>query len=268
MTGTTIAADRDGAREDVSAGRVFARTCAAEWTRLWTVKSTWWFLVAATVVMVGLGTILGFESAADPPELHGEPAWTRARFIAMPAQFALLGLAITAVTADYATGGIVPVLQWTPRRGVLFCARAIVTVGAAVVLGVLLAAISSLAAFTTAGSALTLRLGDGLDMLAAVAFVFAAGTSLAVGLGFVLRSTAGALVAVFLLVLVLPLLLPVFGDWMSEVAAMLPGAGAMFLLLGEPAKMTTASSVVVMLAWAVGVLLLGWLRLTRDDAHR
>lgn len=268
MTGTTITSDRDGVRVGVSTGRVFARTCAAEWTRLWTVKSTWWFLAAATVVMLGLGTALGFEAAADPVELQGQPAWTTARYIAMPAQFAFLGLALTAVTSDYATGGIVPVLQWTPRRAVLFWARTMVTVVAATGLGVLLATASALAAFTTAGSALTLAPDAGLDMLATVAFVLAAGTVLAVGLGFLLRRTARALVAVFLVMLVLPLLLPAFGEWMSELARTLPGSGAMFLLFRELPGMTTASSVVVMLAWAAGVLLLGWLRLMRDDANR
>jgi hypothetical protein len=32
--------------------------------------------------------------------------------------------------------------------------------------------------------------------------------------------------------------------------------------------MTGATSVTVVLAWAGGVLLLGWLRLARDDANR
>jgi ABC-2 type transport system permease protein len=82
--------DTHGAVDDVPTGRVSARTCAAEWTRLWTVKATWWFLVAATVVLVGLGIALGFEAAADPVRLQGEPAWQTAQYIAMPAQFALL----------------------------------------------------------------------------------------------------------------------------------------------------------------------------------
>jgi hypothetical protein len=30
----------------------------------------------------------------------------------MPVQFALLALTLTAVTSDYATGGIIPALQW------------------------------------------------------------------------------------------------------------------------------------------------------------
>lgn len=268
MTTPTIISDGDCVRDDVSTGGVFVRTCAAEWTRLWTVKSTWWFIAAATLVLVGLGTALGFESAADPVEIQGEPAWTTARYIAMPAQFALLGLALTAVTSDYATGGIVTTLQWTPRRAVLFLARTIVTVGVAAGIGVLLTVAAALAAFTTAGSALTLPLDEASDMVAKVAFVFTAGTVLAVGLGFLLRNTAGALISVFVLILVLPLLLPLFGEWMSTVAEILPGSGAIFLLIGEASGMTTTSSVVVMIAWAIGVLLLGWLRLMRDDANR
>lgn len=267
MTGTTITPERNAVRGEVSNARVFLRTCSAEWTRLWSVRSSWWFLTAATVVMVGLGTALGFEAAADPVELHGEPAWTTAQYIAMPAQFALLGLALTAVTSDYSTGGIVPVLQWTPRHPVLFAARTLVTVAAATSLGVLLATVSAVAAFTTGGPAFTLRANDGLDMAATVGFVFAAGTIIAVGLGFLFRNTAGTLIGVFLLILVLPLLLPLFGDWMSTVAEALPGSGAIFLLFGDLPGMTKQSSVITLLAWAAGAVLVGWLRLLRDDAQ-
>jgi hypothetical protein len=266
-TSMTVAEGLSGGG-DVSTGRLLARTCAAEWLRLWTVRSTWLFLAAATLVLIGLGVLLGFESAADPVELHGEPAWTTARFVAMPAQFAFLGLALVAVTSDYATGGIVTTLQWTPRRAVLFLGRTIVTVATATGLGVLLAVACALAAFTTGASTLTLPLDEGLEMLGRVALVFSAGTLLAVGLGFLLRNTAGGLISVFLLILILPLLLPAFGEWLKAVAENLPGSGVIYLLIGQGSGMTTTSSVVVLLAWATGIWLLGWLRLMRDDANR
>ncbi len=252
----------------VSAGRVLARTAGAEWTRLWSVRATWWFVGAATVVMVGLGTLLGFEAAADPAHLQGEPAWLTAQFIVMPAQFAFLALAVNAVTADYATGGIVPPLQCPPGRTTLWLARSLVTVVTATLLGTLLAATAAVAAATTSGSALTLTRGEA-DRMATVALVLAAGAVLAVGLGWVMRSAAGALISVFLLVLVLPLLLPAFGEWMTTVADTLPGAGVTYLLLGEPRdRMTTTAAVTVLLGWAVGAFLLGWLRMLRDDASR
>ncbi len=268
MTALPTAPDMRPSAADVARGRVFARACAAEWSRLWTVRTTWGFLAAAAVAMVGIGAIAGFEAAAQPVPPQGEPAWAVASVAAMPAQFALLALALTAVTADYATGGIVPTLQWTPRRGVLFLARTVVAVGVATSLGVLLGFGSALAAFTAA-SGLSLPWDVGLDVLRTVAFVFACGTALAVGLGFLLRNTAGALVTLFLLMLLLPVLLPQFGyEWMSALASILPGSGAAFLLLGEVPRMTEASSVTALLAWAGGALLLGWVRLIRNDGNR
>ncbi len=252
----------------ISAATVLARTCSAEWTRIRTVRTTWWFLAAATLMLVGLGTLLGFESAADPVEIQGEPAWTTARFIAMPAQFALLGLVLLSVTADYATGGIVPSLQWTPRRWILFTARTRITVAVATSAGLLLTIGAAVAAKTTAGPALTLHTDDGINMIGKVAFVFLTGTALAAGLGFLIRNTAGALISVFLLILVLPLLLPVFGDWMQTVAKGLPGSGAIYLLTDGAEGMTTTSSVAVLTLWASGVLVIGWLRFARDDANR
>lgn len=255
----------------VSVGQIFLRTCAAEWTRLWTVKATWWFLAAAAAIMIGFGAIAGFEAGSDPTPTPDASAWQAAHFTGFPAQFAFLALVLTAVTADYATGGIIPTLQWTPRRTVLFFARTVVAVGTVTLVGVLLAAASALAAFTAAGPTLNLPLVDGVDTLATAAFVFAAGTGLAAGLGFVLRNTAGGLVAVFLLILLLPLILPQFGyDWLTTVADLLPGSRAIFLLTGEPNDrgFTTMSSVITMLTWAATLLLAGWLRLNRDDANR
>lgn len=255
--------------DGVSVGRVFARSCAAEWTRLWTVKATWWFFAAAAVTMVGVGVIAGSEAASDPVPPQGAPAWSAASVAGMPVQFALLALTLTAVTSDYATGGIIPALQWTPRRGVFFLARATVAVGTVTGVGVLLAVASTFAAFVTAHPLLDVPLDHGLDVLGDVALVFAAGSAFAVGLGFLLRNIAGALVTVFLLMLVLPLMLPNFGyEWTSAVAERLPGSGAVFLLIGEVPGMTWTSSAITMLCWAGGALLLGRLRLARDDANR
>ena len=254
---------------DVSTGRVFLRTCAAEWSRLWSVKVTWLFLAAAAVIMIGIATAAGFSTAGDA-DSQGDAAWGIVPFLIMPAQFALLGLALMAVTADYATGGIVPTLQGTPRRGVLFEARALVAAGTATVSGVILAGAASAAGYAAGRSALTLPLDQGVDVLSTVAFVVGTGTLLAVGLGFLLRSTAGTLVTVFLLLLLLPGLLPQPGvAWLTDVADLLPGTGALFLLTGEPESrgLTESSSMVTMAVWAAAALALGWLRLSRDDAN-
>ena len=255
----------------VSPVAVLGRTCRAEWTRLWTVKATWWFVAAATVAMVGLGLIAGNDAAGDVVPPVGEPAWVAPSIAALPTQLVLLALAILAVTADYATAGIVPTLQWTPRRTTLYVARALVVVATATVVGMLLAVACAAAAHAMAVDILTMPLDEGLDVVGTTGIVFGAGTALAVGLGFVLRSTAGTLITVFLLVLLLPLVLPQFRyDWMVDLASVLPGTGAIFLLTGESIAqdMTRASAIATMLAWAAGALALGWLRMVRDDANR
>ncbi|MBE2314961.1 hypothetical protein DVA67_003180 [Solirubrobacter sp. CPCC 204708] len=247
-------------------GELFARTCAAEWTRLWSVRSTWWFLAAAWAMMHGIALMAGVSTAGQPDPPVGDPAWGIAPIVVLPAQFALLAVAVTAVTAEYATGGIVPTLQWTPRRSVLFWARVVVTTAVATVLGVAFAFTCGLVGWVAARPILDL---EGAGVLGTVAFVLLAGTLLSVGLGFLLRSTAGGLVGVFLLLLVLPALLPQFGyEWLTEIADVLPGTSAIFLLTEEPSGrgLTERGSVVLMLVWAVGALAGGWARLVRDDA--
>ena len=250
---------------------VVGRTCRAEWTRLWTVRGTWWLVAAATVAMVGLGLIAGNDAANDVVPPLGEPAWVAPSIAALPTQLVLLALALLAVTADYGTGGIVPTLQWTPRRTTLFVARALVVVGTATLVGMLLAVACAAAAHAMAVDILTMPLDEGLDVVGTTGIVFGAGTALAAGLGFALRSTAGALITVFLLVLLLPLALPQFPyEWMLDLASVLPGTGAIFLLTGESIgeDMTRGSAIATMLAWAGVALALGWLRLVRDDANR
>ena len=249
----------------VSLARVLARTCRAEWTRLWTVRSTWLFLAAGAVVMIGIAAAAGAGSASDPTA-SGDSAWVAAEFTTLPGQFAFLVLALTLVTSDYATAGIVPTLQWTTRRTVLLSARAVVAVAVATTAAVLLALAAVLTALLASRSTLELP-ADGAGVLGAVALVVSAGSALAVGLGFLLRSTAGVLVTVFLVMLVLPVMLPNLPlEWGDDVAQRLPGTGAVHLLVGEVDGMNTASSVTVLLVWAGAALLLGWLRLVRTDA--
>lgn len=109
-----------------------------------------------------------------------------------------------------------------PRRAVLLCARAVVATG----VGVLVAAVSGVVAYVAARPVLSLPLMEGLEVPGAVAGVFAGSAALAVGLGFLLRSTAAVLVSAFLLLLVLPGLLPQLGySWLTDIANWLPGTG-------------------------------------------
>jgi len=246
---------------------MLARACVAEWIRLWTVRSTWWLTAAAALAMVVIGVLS--SSGAEPKP--GDRAWLAAAYGAIPAQIALLAVALSAVTSDYTTGGILPTLQWTPRRAVTFIARSVVATAVASGLALVLALVGSVTAYVAGPPALDLPADAGVEILSSVVFVIAAGSALAVGLGFLLRNTAAGLLMVVLLLLVLPGLVPQLGhDWALTLADALPGSNALYLLVGEPDDrgITDTTAVLVMLAWAGGALLLGWLRLERDDAGR
>ncbi|GAB3365553.1 hypothetical protein [Modestobacter lapidis] len=243
---------------------LLARAAAAEWTRMWTVRTTWWCLLAAAVTVVGLGLTFGIDVGGDPG--GAPPAQLAGEIAVLPGQFALLVLVLLAVTPEYATGAIGTTLQWTPRRGVLLAARVGMPVAVATAAGVLLALAADLAAWA-AQPRMELSFPALAGSLGSIAIVLLAGGLLAVGAGLLLRSTAGALAAVFLVQLVLPFLLPAFGvGWMSALSLLLPGSAATFLLLGEP-DMTTASAAAVLAVWSGGALAAGaWSLLRRDAA--
>jgi ABC-2 type transport system permease protein len=223
------------------------------------------------VAVVGLGAIIGSDAAGDPSGVPADATgWDGGRPTAMFALFGLLAMSVVTSTADHGTGGIVPTLQWTPRRGVLLAARAGVIVTVLTLLGVLLVAAASVVASTFLPR-LGLPLGEGAEVLGGVAFVFATGALLALGLGLVLRSTAGGLVTVLALVLILPMLLAQLPyDWSLDLAALMPGSGALHLIFGEGPSddMTVTSSRATLAAWALAALAAGGWRLVRSDANR
>ena len=250
---------------------VLARTSRAEWSRIWSVRSSWILALVTAVAVVGLGTIIGFDTADDPSGVPDDAtAWDGGQLTGMFALFGILAMAVVTSTADHGSGGIVPSLQWTPRRGVLLAARAGVIVATTTLLGVLLGATASVVVRAFLPE-LRLPLGDGAEVLGGLAVVYATGALLAVGLGLFLRSTAGGLVTVVGLVLVLP---PLLGnlpyDWAVDVAALLPGSNAIFLIFGEGPRddMTVTSARLTLAAWAAVALVAGGWRLMRSDANR
>jgi len=248
-----------------------ARTGRAEWARIWTVRSSWVFAAGLAVVVLGFGAIIGSDAAGDPDSVTpGSTAWDGARFSGLFAMFGVVAFSVVVATADHATGGIVPSLQWTPRRAMLLLARSIVVVGT--LTGLTLA-------LMTAGAGvvwsfvphLGLPVGDGVDMLGGMAFILGSGALLGVGLGLLTRSTAAALVLALALMLIGPLLLAQLPyDLTQDIATHLPGSGALFLVFGEGPSddMTTTSARITLAAWAVALIAAGGWRLLTTDADR
>lgn len=246
---------------------VLSRAAGAEWVRLRTVRTTWWCLLAATVTIVGLGAIAAADDAEGTATAANPIVSTFAgEYGVLLGQFALLVLALLAVTSEYASGAIGPTLSWTPRRGVLLAARIAVPAVVVTVVGVALALTADVVALLIDPD-LTLPVEDGAGSLARIAAVLAAGAVMAVGAGLLLRSTAGALATVFLLQLVLPFLFQSFGvQWLADLAEWLPGTGAVRLLLDEPMDMSLGHAAALVVGWAGLALAAGGWRFLRRDA--
>src|ERR1700749_2460534 len=104
---------------------------ASEFTKLRSVRSTYWTIFALIVVSVGLAAIAGFASASD---LHNNPG-DKAGFDAT--QTTLIGffefgqlivavLGALVITSEYSTGMIRTSLTAMPRRGTVYAAKLIV----------------------------------------------------------------------------------------------------------------------------------------------
>ncbi len=255
----------------MSTSVVLARTGGAEWTRLWSVRSTWWCAIATMLAVLGIGTFIGIDLRDAPLENSDVAAWELGEFAAGLWVFILLVIVLVTATADHTTGGIVPTLQWTPRRAVLLAARTTVIVVAATVFGqVLVIAMSITINLWT--PELGLPVAEGSTTLAWAAFVHAACALLAAGIGMATRSTGGGLAGVFALIIVVPLLLQVVQhELATRLSEVLPGSAVMYLLAGEGpghTEMTTTSSVVALVCWSVAALAAGGWRLLRTDADR
>jgi ABC-2 type transport system permease protein len=254
----------------MSTPAALARTGTAEWSRIWSVRSSWVLALLTAVAVVGVGALIGQDTADDPAVPPDVTGWDGGRLTGMFALFGVLALAVVTTTADHGTGGIVPTLQWTPRRGVLLAARAGVIAVTTAGLGVLLVAAASVVVWTSRPD-LGLPLEEGAQVMGGTGLLFTCAALLAVGVGLLLRSTAGGVVTVIALVLVLPLLLAQLPyDWTVQLSALMPGSSALYLVFGEGPRddMTVASARLTLAAWAVAAMLAGGWRLLRTDADR
>lgn len=249
---------------------------AAEWTKLWSVRSTWWSLVGALVLMLLMALSMGIDASyppADVPRAQAMLAVQDASAMGMMlAQFALIALATLTVTGEFATGSMLSTLQWEPRRGRVLAAKLVAVAPVVFLAATGMMLLAALVTDLVAGDYGTLVLSDVLEVSVRTGLYVALAAVLSAGTGFVLRSTAGTLTAVFLLLMLLPMILAPLGiPVISTIGEYLPGAAGMHFAsaaqmigLGELPYSTT-EGLLVLIAWTAGAAGLGHLVLRRRD---
>ncbi|QAY68992.1 ABC transporter permease subunit [Xylanimonas protaetiae] len=187
----------------------FPRLLVSEWRKLWSLRSTWWVLGIAVVIMIGFALIFSaaFTSfVADNADAQGEIAAAGGipptTFITAGYQFATLvaaSLGAIAMTGEHSTGMIRATLSAAPTRLPVLWAKITVI---AVVSFVVIAVSTAIAYLVThpvlANHDITVDLGDGeqLRSLIGVPLYVMVVAVLAVAVGTLVRNTPGTIVIV------------------------------------------------------------------------
>jgi ABC-type transport system involved in multi-copper enzyme maturation permease subunit len=252
----------------------FADILRSEFWKLRSVRSTYWTLFAAVVFNVGLAVL---EAVILPSHLSArDKATLDAVRVSLGgihlSQIALGVLGVLVITSEYGTGTIRATLSAVPQRRLVLTAKAIVFAVTALTVGT----VSSFAAFFAFQAFLT---GDSLrssisdpDVLRAV---IGGGLYLAVlglfglGLGAIIRASAGAIAALFGVLFVPQLLAELLPQaWRAAIGLYLPmEAGSQILSAHhEAGNLGAWSGFGVFCLYAAVTLAVGFILIIRRDA--
>lgn len=184
----------------------------AEWRKFRSVRSTYWSLLALTVLGIGLSALISaaasnhYSSASPSDRAKWDPTAISTAGFGL-AQLALGVLGVLIMSSEFSTGSIQTTLAAVPRRTPILAAKAIVFGAVALVVGEGLSFIAfSVGQAIIKGNAPSVTLG-GHDVLRAVigAGLYAAVLGiLALSIATIVRNTAFGIVVLVLLLYVLP----------------------------------------------------------------
>jgi ABC-2 type transport system permease protein len=249
----------------------FARVIHAEWIKFRTLGSSWLTLGAAVALMVIVGLVIGYNASTSGPldtDLKEASAPVRGFLIT---QLVVGVLGVLFVTGEYATGMIRSTFTAIPRRLPVVGAKAVVF--AVVVLVAMVPA--SFAAFYGAQIFLEPD-GHGSSITDPVVFRAVAGVGLyltlvgllGAGIGWIVRSTAGAITALVGLLLISPNLIAFLGSWADPIVKYLPSnAGESFVTSTRaPDTLAPFTGIGVLALWAVAAFVAAAVLVRRHDA--
>jgi ABC-2 type transport system permease protein len=247
---------------------------AFEWTKLRSVRSNYWTLLIAAVVTLGVTAIVA-QSIASAPVPPGGPMNPLTSSFLGYGEYTVLPvtvLSVLTITSEYASGLIRTTFTAVPQRRAVLAAKAAVTGAAALVTGELLAFACfflTQAILSPHHRGLAVSHPGALRAVLAAGLVLAACAMAGVGVGAVIRHTAGAIAAaitVIYLLAVLCLVLP--SPWNVRLGRFtLPFAAYQLVTLHpQPGLLSPGPSVLVLIGWPAAALLAAALLITRRDA--
>lgn len=267
-------------RTRIQGRQTFARAVGSEWIKIRSLRSTWITSAIAIVtsVLIGAGLTIGMGKTAE----YADTA--RYSLIAGTTlgQIVVAVLAALVITGEYSSGQIRSSLAAVPHRGRLLWAKALVISFVAFLLGSLSTLLSwAISAPFLGEHAGSLTDAHYLGFFWGSGLAYAGIALMTLGLGFLLRSTAGSLtvVTVLLFVIEIPLsLMAMKWEWAAKIIGLLPGKVA--VAVTDPFQLTQtwgsqaggatsflehSHAILVFAAWALIPMLIGWPVFSRRD---
>jgi ABC-type transport system involved in multi-copper enzyme maturation permease subunit len=252
----------------------FPRILRSEWTKLRTVRSTVWTLLATLVVCIGLPVMVSFAIVNQPKDQVG-PDFDAAGFSLFGVflgQLIVGALGVLVISAEYSTGTIRATLTATPQRLAVLVAKVLTF---AVVIAVV-SFVTTFAAFFLVQAVLDtgnlgVKLGDGdsLRMVIGGAIYLIIVGLLGLGIGTIVRHSAAGISTVLALLFVLPILASFLPhSWQEHVVKYLPGqAGqAIFQRHADAVTLAPWTGLAIFAAYGLLSLVIGAVLLVRRDA--
>jgi len=226
-TSTQLPAAMTGRVLPAGAGQAtFMGAVRSEITKIRSVRSTYWSLLALVVVTVGFGALASWGAAHNGEHGPGFDPTMRSLGGLYISQLVIAVLGVLVVTSEYSTGMIRTTLMTMPRRGTMIAAKAVVFTVVSLITGL----ITCFASFFL-GQALmsshhinaTLSQPHVLRAVIGGALFLTACGLLAFGIGLLLRHSAGAITTVVGLLFVVSILVNVLPQsWQVHVDKWMP----------------------------------------------
>jgi ABC-2 type transport system permease protein len=255
---------------------LFGDVARSEWTKLRSVRSTYWTVLTAIALAIGLSAAISAGNAHDYKNLSLQDKLTfdptslstAGLFFA---QLALGVLAILVMTSEYSTGTIRTTMAAVPQRGYTLAAKSLLVSLVSFVLATGLAfgsfflgqlIFEKLAPSASIGDPGVARAVIGAGLYIGVLTLFA------IGLATIIRHTAGAITALVAVVFIVPIVSNLLPDaWQKHFSSYLPAnaGGSITAVVHQPNTLQPWAGFAVFVAWALLTLGIGWFMLrTRD----
>jgi ABC-2 type transport system permease protein len=252
----------------------FGGILRSEWIKLRSLRSSWWSF--GLIILIQLGITAVFVFAAVGGGRENEPATVDATIVAstiglMFAQLVIAVLGVLVISGEYSTGQIRSSFMAVPARLPVLAAKSIVFGVATFVVGlvaVLLSYLVTILIFTSAGvEAAPADAHLWLALVGAAGYLVFLGL-ISLGIGAILRSTAGGIAASLGLLLVVPTIFQLIpAEWASKVGTYLPGtAGQALFPTSLGGVFEPWQALLIMLGWVAVALAAASVLIKRRDA--